>query len=618
MAGSSLHRIEADGRRFVMDTETCFCFECDAISWDVLEHYPETSANRIVHELRGRHPEHEIEEVIGELEWLRSTKSILPLVRQKEQLEAFRQESGLERLDIHLVGARDPAALCDEGLMLLLGRRGKRDPVHLTIVPDDLDRMEEWLPDWSKRAFSRAALTGTKLVLTLAMAVSTDSAPTKVWAPHRLAVHIDLEDGAQLPAVLRGIGRGTALGFSKAAKLAPDCAGAPVTAWFTPGQAQFERAIDGLKKQGFKTIHIDLPNAYHGNPRLDPEEMTHALGRVAETYARNLLRKDYCRLEPVADLFHRIYEGKTRPRVDQSGTWALAIDGQGDIYPSALFLDEPAFCLGNLWRGQLDEDRRGQFDDLGIHTTVPCGTCWARNLCGGGHSAIHRALGGGIRTPNAAWCDAQRDWYRAAIAAFNLLSAEGVDFSRIYQGLRPGKRLSLWRIARKAMGMHLGLRPIEEGDAELLTRWENWSEAAYFLGNEYGMFLATQYDREMDSLHPRGFEQEFMIVSRRGAPLGLLKIRPERFPGIARIWVYVRDPKHLGDRAIRGSFARLLGEAAAAGEGHIKTLLCPVGPRDVGLSEFLEHAGFRGVGRERQAMFLHDQYHDLAIFRLDT
>src|SRR5690606_10037139 len=143
-------------------------------------------------------------------------------------------------------------------------------------------------------------------------------------------------------------------------------------------------------------------------------------------------------------------------------------------------------------------------------------------LCGGGHGAIHHALGGGIRTPNETWCAAQRDWFAAAVAAFNLLSSQGVNFARLYQSLQPRKKLSLWQAARTAMAMKVGVRPIEESDAELLTRWENWSAAAYFLGNEYGMFLATCYDREMDSLHPRGIEQELVIVSRRNDPIGLL------------------------------------------------------------------------------------------------
>ena len=35
MAGP-LHRFERGGRRFVLDPDTVFCFQCDDISWDVI------------------------------------------------------------------------------------------------------------------------------------------------------------------------------------------------------------------------------------------------------------------------------------------------------------------------------------------------------------------------------------------------------------------------------------------------------------------------------------------------------------------------------------------------------------------------------------------------------
>ena len=71
MSGPALHRFEVDGHFYALDPESCFCFECDAISWDVLEHYPHTPVNRILALLEDKHPRVELEEVVGELEWLR-------------------------------------------------------------------------------------------------------------------------------------------------------------------------------------------------------------------------------------------------------------------------------------------------------------------------------------------------------------------------------------------------------------------------------------------------------------------------------------------------------------------------------------------------------------------
>jgi len=77
MHGAALHRFELNGKRYAIDPETCFCFECDEICWDVLALYPHETISRIVHELKQKHSEREVYEVVGELEWLRRTAETL-------------------------------------------------------------------------------------------------------------------------------------------------------------------------------------------------------------------------------------------------------------------------------------------------------------------------------------------------------------------------------------------------------------------------------------------------------------------------------------------------------------------------------------------------------------
>jgi len=92
-----IHRFDVDGRHFAIDPETCFCFECDDISWDVLAHYPHMPANRILNELGDRYDAKELNEVIGELEWLRSSKSILQPPKLDDFHKQFEFQRGLRR-----------------------------------------------------------------------------------------------------------------------------------------------------------------------------------------------------------------------------------------------------------------------------------------------------------------------------------------------------------------------------------------------------------------------------------------------------------------------------------------------------------------------------------------
>jgi len=611
MEASSLHRFEQGGRRFVLDMETCFCFECDEISWAVLEHYPHTPVNRILHLLGETHPVKEVEEVVGELEWLRSTRSILPSPDPSERLKQFDVARELRELDLRLPAAMGSGAEARvfTSLALLLGRSGARKDVSLrlhfpgpTFQPDVIARLLD-------RIFRDARLAGK--IMTVEIVVPMPEA--RALAGHHASAVLAFTDASGAMELLRHFFAALAKP-SRLSSVADGTAGASVGVVLVPCDGAFSEAVLWLNGHGFKRIDLDLPAAYATHSSLDPAAVLTGLQTTAVYYARELLKGNYFRLEPVASTFRQIYEGVAQPRSDGSGTHSLAVDEQGDVYPSRYFWGNATFRMGSLSDGHLSEEVRGSFDDLGVHTTAPCIRCWARNLCGGGHSAIHASIGGGIRVPSEDWCARQRDWFAAAVAAFNLLSSQGVNFARLYQNLQPRKKPSLWQAARTAMTMKVGVRPIEEADAPLLTRWENWSDATYFLGNEYGMFLSTCYDREMDSLHPRGIEQELMIVSKRNEPLGLLKVRPEPRTGVARVWFFLADPAGYGDGGLRKSFGYILKEAA--GQAAFETLVAAAGPGDPGLGGFLEALGFTHAGTERQALFVHDAYHDLELYAL--
>ena len=130
MEREALHRFEAGERRYVVDPETCFCFECDAISWDVLEHYPHQPLNHIVHRLASRHDRRELEEVIGELEWLRTSKSILPAPKHEEIQKHYEVERGLHTVTVLLPPAPPdmaaPASVPRRAAGLLFARAGNR------------------------------------------------------------------------------------------------------------------------------------------------------------------------------------------------------------------------------------------------------------------------------------------------------------------------------------------------------------------------------------------------------------------------------------------------------------------------------------------------------------
>lgn len=614
MPEPALHRFLHGERRYAIDPESCFCFECDQISWDVLEYYPGAAANHVVHRLRDRYDPKEAGEVISELEWLRATKAILKTPGRDELIKRFEVERGLKLLTLQLgAGASDPTRIRDAAV-LLLARSGAQQDLRLVIEAAPAGFDAGAAARGCEEALRLGELAGKKLTV----AVRIGPLPLREPEPlreHACGAQWEFRSGGPPPRdVLAPLARA---GFGNLGRLAKTFSPEQAVSGrivLTPGSARFAHAVQALEESGFPVIELDLDAAFAAHPEIAPAAVFEELRTTAVYYANRLLEGRYFRLDPIAPLFLRIYQGQPARRADPAGTNELAVDRNGNVYPSRLWLGDAAFRAGSLEQGRVDEALLKRFDDVGAVTTAACMRCWARGLCGGGTAAVHQACSGDYRTPHEPWCDAQRAWLEAAVAAFNLLASRGVPFARIYENLGRARRPSLFQLARAAFRKQIGLRPLEEADAELLTRWENWNEAAYFLCTESGMFMATRYDREMDSLYPREYEHEFLLLRKTGAPMGLLRVRPERLPGTARVWVYLRDPADYADRGARQGLRHLLEEAAK--QQALRRITVPAGPREDALAAFLEALDFNREGVEREALYLHGRYHDVRIYGL--
>ena len=634
MPRARLHRFEHDGKRFAIDPETCFCFECDAICWDVLKHYARETSNRIFHLLEGRYSRKELEEVVGELEWLRASKSILRAPKKEDLLKQFEVERGLKRVSVRLPRETEetvraqarwfgrPARVVSSGgrevgrgaVLLLLGRSGTQKELHLELVEEGRIHSPELIAELCEWALKSARLAEKTLTVSVHVAnISVAKLPESLVG-HTLGAKLELKGAEGVLAHVKGLAAAVGAALPRLAKaLEPNSKDAGGRIVVRPNHPRFGKVAETLDDVGFTGIEIDLDGAYAANPGLEPGAVTAAMEENARYYAGRLMKHHYFRLDPIAPLFWRIYSGAPVARSDCAGTNEMSVACDGKIYPSMRLAGVESFCLGSLADG-LDEEKVRRFEDVGSLTTHPCTGCWARNLCGGGTSAVHHALTGSIRTPHPAWCDGQRAWMQSAVSAFQMLSSAGIHFERVYRILGRREKPSLFALAKAAITMSIGVRPIEEADAELVTRWENWNESAYFLFNESGVYLATKYDREMDSLHPRGIDQELMLLRKSGEPFGLLKLRPKWVGGAVVVWIYMRDEADYAAEAIRKSFKAILKEAA--GQSSVRQIVVPVSPKEKPLGEFLQAVGFQPLGVLREALYLHGSYHDISLYAI--
>lgn len=608
----ALHRFEVEGRHYAVDPESCFCFECDAISRDVLEHYPQTPINHILTLLDGKHDRKELEEVIGELEWLRSAKSILQPPKLADLEKMYAPSGGLRRVTVVWNGADAPER-ASEAFELLLGRSGTERELSVELVCGErIERIAE-IETLAAHWQGAAQTAGKTFSLSLRVSPQGWRKLPAALEGHDLEVVVQLTDGkGAIAAFNAAVDHGSLAAIAKwMQSLAPEQESRIV---LRPRHARFGDAAKALREAGFKHIELDSDALFLNDPAQNPAAVFDAMKANATYYAAALLKRDLFRVDPIAGLFLRIYQGTPQRRSDPAGTHELAIDTTGEVFASRAFLERKTLSMGNARKGGLDANLLADFENAGSVTTAGCTTCWARSLCGGGSLAVHQALSGSFREPSAAWCEAQRGWIEAAVASFNALSSEGVNFVQVYESLGRRPKISLWQAAKTLLNAPLSLRPLADSDAPLLSKWENWNEAAYFLCHEAGTMTTCPYDREMDAVHPHAFEQEFLITESSGKPKGLLRLRPMLLPGVATVWLYLRDEKDYQAASVRRGFKNLLGLLPR--QESLTQLMVPIGPRDGGLGLFLQSADFKPTGVQRQGLYLHGAYHDVTWYTL--
>ena len=610
-----LHRFEMDEQCFVIDTHTCFCFECDRISWDVLAHYPGEPINRIYHLLEGRHPRKELEEVVGELEWLRVTKAILTPQTDEAFLKKATHTGGLKHLTLLLERAAEGDAWTGPALRLLLARSGEEKALTFSLALNyfaghDWTVQAEMLEEHRRLA----GLAGKRILVELDIPFQPLPGASKAAGAYQYRCRIapsaetDLLEFLRAAAPLAGPKPQTALeALRKQFRL--EYARIVVR----PGSGDFRDCVRTLHAAGYQDIALDIPGCWASHPDLEPEAVVDSLAANAAYYAEQLLKNNAFKVEPFASLFNAIHTGTPCYRTDESGVERLSVDHAGRIYPSPEFSGISSCSLGRLTDATLDEGQHEPFLTAGALQTPECLRCWARGLCGGGYAVIHHARTGNPRQPDSAWCDAQRRWMCIAVATFNRIASTGINFSHMVSSMQHATRqVSLLSAARMLLQGRFGVRPLREDDAPWLVRWENWNRAAYFVCNESGALMATRYDREMDALHPPDLAQELVLTQRNGAPAGLIKMRPVPERRLAWAWLYLRDDTLYGKPALRHTLKDLLQEVSRA-KG-IRHILIPVTAAETPLAEALKAVGFVHAGVTREALYQRGNYDDVHLY----
>ena len=166
----------------------------------------------------------------------------------------------------------------------------------------------------------------------------------------------------------------------------------------TPSNGDLRGALSGLVAHGFDSIQFSpVLAAPAARNEMTGESLSHLLVEMIECGRLFEEALGEGRIVPFANVIGALGRIHGRVRDDYpcgAGGSYVAASGNGTLYACHRFIDDENARLGDLQNG-LDQSRQARWlQERNLRFQEPCGTCWARHLCGGGchYEVVHRGL----------------------------------------------------------------------------------------------------------------------------------------------------------------------------------------------------------------------------------
>jgi uncharacterized protein len=192
----------------------------------------------------------------------------------------------------------------------------------------------------------------------------------------------------------------------------------------TPDNLALRETLDELLELGFYSVGFSpMLTSPAGAGQMDDRSLDIMLENMiacGREFEQRVRRGQPYAFANLMTALHEIHRGTHRPYPCGAGGGYFGVSADGDLAACHRFVGNEAGGMGNLSQG-VDRDRQAAWlRSRHVHVQEPCGSCWARYLCGGG--CHHEVLAGGRHA-----CDFIRGWLHYCLQAYLRLSASNPD-----------------------------------------------------------------------------------------------------------------------------------------------------------------------------------------------
>ncbi|HOM42400.1 MAG TPA: thioether cross-link-forming SCIFF peptide maturase [Bacillota bacterium] len=439
-----LHRYELKGLKIVVDVNSGAVHVVDQLTWDILDHYPDSIEN-IVGVLKGKHEECNIREAWNEVRELESQGLLNSADVYMDKVLEDKKEMYTKALCLNVAhdcnmrcgycfastgdyhGGRKlmPFSVASRAVEFLLESSGNRKRLEVDFFGGEPLLNFDVVKETVLFAREREKKYGKKIGFTITTNGTLLDKKTAEFINENMDnIVLSIDGRKQVNDRMRRFTGGSGTYDDIMPKLKSFVASRGdksyyIRGTFTANNLDFCSDVLYLADEGFKEISIEPVAAEKGKAYALKEEHLPRIYREYDRLAEKYI--DYYEKGKGFRYYHFLMDLDGGPCVYKrvsscgSGVEYFAVTPDGELYPCHQFVGRKEYLMGDVWKGVSNKTLQKEFSENTVYHKKKCRECWARFYCSGGCQANAAAFNNNLKEPYDIECKLQKKRIECAI-----------------------------------------------------------------------------------------------------------------------------------------------------------------------------------------------------------
>jgi len=439
-----LHRYELKGLKIVVDVNSGAVHVVDQLTWDILDHYPDSIEN-IVGVLKGKHEECNIREAWNEVRELESQGLLNSADVYMDKVLEDKKEMYTKALCLNVAhdcnmrcgycfastgdyhGGRKlmPFSVASRAVEFLLESSGNRKRLEVDFFGGEPLMNFDVVKETVLFAREREKEYGKRIGFTITTNGALLGKKTAEFINENMDnIVLSIDGRKQVNDRMRKFTDGSGTYDDIMPKLKSFVASRGdksyyIRGTFTANNLDFCSDVLHLADEGFKEISIEPVAAEKGKAYALKEEHLPRIYREYDRLAEKYI--DYYEKGKGFRYYHFLLDLDGGPCVYKrvsscgSGVEYFAVTPDGELYPCHQFVGRKEYLMGDVWKGVSNKTLQKEFSENTVYHKKKCRECWARFYCSGGCQANAAAFNNNLKEPYDIECKLQKKRIECAI-----------------------------------------------------------------------------------------------------------------------------------------------------------------------------------------------------------